>query len=142
MTPAQIVALINSQIVSNGMSGITGPILNAILVAICNLFVSNAPPYRIVSASINFALTASDFRIGLLRTLNLAQTQVQLISITPGNEVVIQDLSGNFNAYPVTVLPPAGMSFAGGRASYVMSEDNQTARFAFYGQNVWGVEPA
>lgn len=142
MTPTAIIAQINQFIVSNGVGGITGPILNQILVAICNLFVANAPAYRIVSTSTNFTLLASDFRIGLLRTLSLATTQIQLISIAPGSEIVIQDLAGNFNAYPVTLLPPAGMTFSGGRTSYVMNQDNQTGRFAFYGQNIWGVEPA
>ena len=142
MTPTQILALINQYIVSNGVGAITAPILNNILTQIVNLFTSASPAYRIVSASTALALLTTDFRIGFLRTLNLANTQVQLVVITPGNEVVLQDLAGNFSQYPVTVLPPAGMQFSGGRASYVMNEDNQTARFAYLGQNIWGVEPA
>lgn len=142
MTPTQIIALINQYIVSNGVGGITGPILNQILVDIVNLFTSSAPAYRIVSVSTALTMLATDFRIGFLRTLNLAPTAVQLIAITPGNEVVIQDLAGNFSAYPITVSPPAGMTFAGGRTTYIMNEDNQTARFAYYGSNIWGVEPA
>lgn len=142
MTPTQILALINQYIVSNGVGQITGPILNEILTAIVNLFSTAAPAYRTISLSTNTTLLTTDYRVGFLRTLNLATTQVQLVTITPGNEFVIQDLAGNFSTYPVTVLPPAGMQFAGGRTTYVMNEDNQTARFAYYGQNLWGVEPA
>lgn len=142
MTPTAIIALINQYIISNGQGLITGPILNGILIDIVNLFTTSTPAYRIVSTSTLQTLTTTDFRVGFLRNLNLAAMNVQLVIITPGQEVVLQDLAGNFSAYPVTVLPPAGMTFSGGRTAYVMNEDNQTARFAYYGQNLWGVEPA
>lgn len=142
MTPTQILALINQYIVSNGQGLINGPILNQILTAIVGLFTNSAPAARIVTLSTNMTMLASDFRVGFQRTLNLATTQVQLIAIAVGDEVVIQDLSGNFNAYPVTILPPAGNTFSGGRTSYVMNQNNQTARFAYYGSNIWGTEPS
>jgi len=142
MTPTQILALINQYIVSNGVGAITGPILNNILTQIVNLFTTSSFASRIITASTAQTLLSSDYRVGFLRTLNLNATTVQLIGITVGNEVIIQDLAGNFSTYPVTVLPPAGSTFSGGRASYAMNEDNQTARFAYYGSNIWGVEPA
>ena len=142
MTPTQILALINQYIVSNGAGLITGPILNQILTAIVGLFTSSAPASRIISSSTGTTLLTTDYRVGFLRTLNLSATAVALPTITVGQELVVQDLGGNFSAYPVTISPPAGMTFSGGRTTYVMNEDNQTARFAFYGQNIWGVEPA
>jgi hypothetical protein len=142
MTPAAILALINQQITSNGMGAITGPILNNILSLIVGLFTSVSPASKVVSASTTYTFLSTDVRVGFLRTLNLAATTVQLVAIGVGSEVIIQDLAGNFSAYPVTVLPPAGTTFSGGRTTYVMNEDNQTARFAFYGNNIFGVEPA
>ena len=142
MTPAQIIAIINAQIVSNGIGGITGPVLNSILVAICNLFTSAPSASRIVSASTAFTTLATDVRIGFLRTLSLAPTAVQLYAYPTGSEIILQDLAGNFSTYPVTLSAPAGQTFSGGRTTYVMNEDNQTARFYFYGSNILGVEPA
>ena len=144
MTPAQILALIASTIVTNGVGAITAANLAPILNAIVNLFTTTSPAARIYSVSTTLTIALTDFRIGLQRTINLAAFNAQLPTPGPtniGQEWVIQDLSGNLSGYPVTVLPPAGMTIVG-RASYVMNEDNQTSRFAFYGANLWGVEPA
>ena len=142
MTPAQILALIASTIVTNGVGAITAANLAPILNAIVNLFTTTSPASRIYSASTTLAIAVTDFRIGLQRLVNLNAMTAQLpLSAAIGQEFVLQDLAGNFSQYPVTVLPPAGMTIVG-RASYVMNEDNQTSRFAFYGANIWGVEPA
>ena len=142
MTPAQILALIASTIVTNGIGGITAANLAPILNAIVNLFTTTSPAARIYSASTTLTIAATDFRIGLQRLINLNAMNAQLpLAAAIGQEFVLQDLAGNFSQYPVTVLPPAGMTIVG-RASYVMNEDNQTSRFAFYGANLWGVEPA
>ena len=142
MTPAQILALIASTIVTNGIGGITAANLAPILNAIVNLFTTTSPAARIYSASTTLTIAVTDFRVGLQRTINLNAMNAQLpLAAAIGQEFVLQDLAGNFSQYPVTVLPPAGMTIVG-RASYVMNEDNQTSRFAFYGANLWGVEPA
>ena len=99
-------------------------------------------PSRIVTASVATSLLTSDYRVGFLRSVGLAAFTAQLPTANVSQEFILQDLSGNFNVYPVTVLPPAGTTFSANRASYVMNENNQTTRFAFYGQNVWGVESA
>ena len=96
---------------------------------------------RIVTTS-SASISTSDYRVGFLRSTGLAAFTVQLPTSSVSQEFVLQDLSGNFNAYPVTVLPSAGTTFSANRTSYVMNENNQTTRFAFYGQNVWGVESA
>ena len=144
MTPAQILALINAVIVSNDIGAITGPQLNVILTAIVNLFTTNPNTPQIVTASTPLTIVATTLRYGFQRTLSLAAMNAQLPALTAGQigtEFVLQDLVGNFSAYPVTVLPPAGQTIVG-RNSYVMNEDNQTSRFYFYGANLWGVEPA
>ena len=142
MTPAQILALIASTIVTNGIGGITAANLAPILNAIVNLFTTTSPAARIYSASTTLTIAVTDFRVGLQRLINLNAMNAQLpLAAAIGQEFVLQDLAGNFSQYPVTVLPPAGMTIVG-RASYVMNEDNQTSRFAFYGANLWGVEPA
>ena len=142
MTPAQILALIASTIYSNGVGAITGPNLATILNAIVGLFSSVVPASTIITASTAYVITVAQYRLGFLRTLNLAAMSATLpTGATSGQEFILQDLAGNFSTYPVTVYPSAGSTFSGGRTSYVMNEDNQTARFAFYG-SVWGVEPA
>lgn len=143
MTPTQILALINAQIISNGMGAVTGPILGNILRLIVGLFTTPSTPARIVSISALVTVSAqSDFRIGFQRTLNLAPLNAQLpFDANVGQEFVLQDLVGNMSQFPVTVVPPVGMTIVG-RMNYVMNEDNQTSRFAYYGSNIWGVEPA
>lgn len=143
MTPAQILALINMQIISNGVGQITGPILNNILVQIVNLFTTVVPASRVVNSSSALAVLLTDNRIGINRTTSLSAMTTALPSgATPGQEFILADLSGNMNAYPNVVSAPAGTTFSGGRTTYTMNENNQTVRFAYYGQNLWGVEAA
>jgi hypothetical protein len=141
MTPSQVIALINAAITSNGVGAITGPILNSILIAIVNLFSSAPALARIITASTPATIALTDNRVGFLRSTSLGATTAQMPTGAAINqEFIIQDLSGNFFNYPITVLAPSGQTFAGGRGQYVMNENNQTARFAYYGSNVWGVE--
>lgn len=140
MNAAQVIALINQYITSNGIGAITGPILNQVLQAIVNLFTATYPPAQTVTTSTLFTFTLSMFRVGFQRTLNVAAFNVQLpAGALVGQEFVIQDLQGNFQSYPVTVLPPAGQTITG-RPSYTISEDFGTARFTYYGSSLWGVE--
>ena len=141
MTPTQLISLINAEINDNTPDGITGEILNNILVQMINLQQSSLTG-RLITSSAAVTLLATDFRVGFNRTAGLAATQVQLVVPSGGPEVVIQDLAGNFSTYPLTVSPPGGQYFAGNRTTYTMNEDNQTARFAYYGSGLWGVEPS
>lgn len=140
MTPAQILALIQAQITSNGIGAITGPIMSNILTQIVNLFIGPQAAARIISTSTPIAVLLSDVYIGILRTINLAPTTVNLpAGAAVGQPFIIQDLNGNFNAFPVTVVPPVGMTIAG-LANFVLDQDRQSARLVFYGQNIWGIE--
>ena len=140
MTPTQVLALINQYIVANGVGAITGPILNTILTAIVNLFASStAFPARVVNVSA-LAIVLTDYAIGMQRTTGLSAFSTTLPSgASIGQEFVVQDLTGNCNAYPITFVAPVGNTIAG-LAQYVMDEDRQTVRFRYYGVNVWGVE--
>lgn len=140
MTPSAILALIAAQITSNGVGGITGPILNNILTQIVNLFATSTPAAQIVTSSATLTLLNTNFRVGLQRNINVSAMNVLLPSSAGiGQEFVIQDLTGNFQAFPATVAPPGGHTIAG-LGSYTMNVNRQTKRFAYYGSNVWGVE--
>ena len=139
MTPTQILALINQYIVSNGQGLITGPILNQILTAIVNLFTTSAAAAaRIVSASTTLTVLSTDQYIGFQRSFGVVAMVANLPVFSIGQAVTLTDLSGNFNASPVTVTPPVGHSIVG-RATYVMNEDFQSATFRYYGANSWGL---
>ena len=142
MTPAQIIALINAQITSNGIGAITGPILNNLLQLIVGLFTSptGSFPARLVSTSTALNILLTDYAIGLQRTFSLSAMTINLPSgATIGQSFVIDDLVGNLNAYPATLTPPVGQTIAG-RATYVMDQNFQSAIVRYYGANVWGIE--
>lgn len=140
MTPAAILALINQYIVSNGVGGITGPILNSILTSIVNLFTTGSvASARIVTASTTLTVLLTDQSIGLQRNFGLSAMIVQLPSgILIGQQFTIEDLVGNLQAYPATVTPPPGHAIAG-LPTYVMNEDRQSSTFRYYGASVWSV---
>jgi hypothetical protein len=143
LTPSQILALINSEIVPNGIQGITGQELNVILVQIVGLFQNPLLPSRIVTTStlLNVA-AATDYRIGFQRSVALQPFSIQLDPASAvSQEYVFQDLTGNFNSFPATVLPPAGHNITG-RPSIQLQEDYGTGRFVYFGNNVWSVELA
>lgn len=141
-TPAEIIAYINQNIGPNGAGKITGATLEQAMLYLIGQSVSSSGQSRVITSSANFATLSSDYRIGLNRTASPAAMQITLVIPDAIPEIVIQDLAGNFNRYPVTILPPTAQNFAGGRTSYVMNEDNMTGRFFYWGQGIWGVEPA
>lgn len=99
-------------------------------------------PNRTVSTSGAFNTTTADANgsIGLYRTGGLGVSSTILPSnAVAGQTYTYQDLVGNFNAYPLTVSAPAGMSIAG-LSAFVCNVNRQTAIFTYYGSNIWGVE--
>lgn len=95
-------------------------------------------PARIITSSANFNILTTDFSIGLNRTAGLAATQASLPNgALVGQEFEILDLVGNFNGYPITVVPPAGT--ISGRVNWVLNEDHGGGRFRYFGTNLWGV---
>lgn len=100
--------------------------------------VATGSPARIITSSANFDVDLTDGFIGLNRTAALAATQATIpAGFEPGDSFVIQDLQGNFNAYPVTVVPPAGV--IAGAAQWVLNTDRGSGKFTYYGSNIWGV---
>jgi hypothetical protein len=102
---------------------------------------ANIKPAVVITTSANFTIMAAQYHIGLARTAAPAATQITLPTLgagAVGQEFVIEDLVGNFNAFNVTVVPPAGNTIAG-LASTVLNRDGQSAKFTWYGDNLWSV---
>lgn len=92
---------------------------------------------RVRSSSSNFAISSSDFAIGLRRTVKPHATVVRLpADAKPGQEFAIDDLAGNFNKFPVTIVAPAGHSFRDSH-EFVLNEDGQSATVRYYGAKRW-----
>jgi len=103
-----------------------------------------ANPNRIVSASGAFTITTADAfgKIGLQRTSGVAPSSTTLpANASAGQTYTIEDLVGNFQANPVTVNAPGGMSIAG-LSAFVMNTNRQSCTFTYYGNNIWSVANA
>lgn len=96
-------------------------------------------PARIITTSTNITLLPTDYRIGVRRTAGVAIFDIQMLAIPVGNSVRISDLSGNFFAFPVRVLPPAGHDIAG-FTNYTMNIDASSWEFAYFGDLHWDIE--
>lgn len=97
-------------------------------------------PARIVVSSAPLNVLLSDYRIGLNRSAGVAAMNILLPAVTNANigqEWVIEDLKGNLQGAPATVIPPVGTITDA--ANYVMTENKQSATFAYYGTNLWSV---
>lgn len=101
---------------------------------------TNINSSKIITLSGVFTISsATDYRVGLSRTTSLAPSSVVLPSdASVGQAFKIEDLAANFQAYPVTITPPAGQTIAS-LTSFVMNVNRQSTEFAFYGSNVWSV---
>lgn len=103
---------------------------------------SSIKPARIVTVSTPLAISAADYAIGLNRMVGPAATAASLpAGAQNGQEFELSDLSKNFNAFPVTVTPPAGDSIAGD-GTFVLNVNKQVARFKKYtqgGSAIWSV---
>ena len=100
-------------------------------------------PSRIITASGVFVMTNADANggIGLNRLIAPAVSSTTLPGTAlAGQLYAIEDLAKNFNAYPVTVNAPVGMSIAGA-ASVVLNVNGQCGYFRFYGSNIWSFKP-
>lgn len=97
-------------------------------------------PVRTITASGAFVTTTADKSIGLDRVSALAPSSTTLPdAATEGQEFCYEDLSSNFQAYPLTVNAPAGMNISNA-ASIVLNVNKQCAYFKYYGNNTWSVK--
>lgn len=96
-----------------------------------------ARPARVVTSSATLNLSLADYRVGLSRSVAPAATTVNLpTGPSNGAEWVVEDLLGNFNAFPITFVAPGGTTFAvGGGTNYGFNEDFGSAKLAFYAAN-------
>jgi hypothetical protein len=100
-------------------------------------------PARIVTASGPFTMTTADVTggVGLNRTTSVNVSSTTLpAGVAQGQIYAIEDLAANFNAYPVTVNAPAGMTIAGA-ANELLNVNRQCAYFRYYGSNIWSFKP-
>lgn len=100
-------------------------------------------PAREITLSGVFVMTTSDANgaVGLKRTTSLGVSSTTLPSAAVAGQVyAIEDLNNNFNAYPVTVNYPAGMTGPGG-SEQLLNNDGQCAYFRYYGSNIWSFKP-
>ena len=100
-------------------------------------------PSRIITASGVFVMTNADANggVGLNRTAAPAVSSTTLPDTAlAGQLYAIEDLAKNFNAYPVTVNAPVGMSLAGA-ALVVLNVNGQCGYFRYYGSNIWSFKP-
>jgi hypothetical protein len=94
-----------------------------------------------ITLSSTHAMAASDYAIGFNRTLSVSATTVNLPpngTVQPGQEFVIEDLAGNFDTFPITLVPSAGT--IGGQAQWVLNTPGQSATVRYYGSNLWGIK--
>jgi hypothetical protein len=98
-------------------------------------------PARLITASGAFTMLTSDAwgGVGLNRIAAPAVSSTTLpTGATNGDLYAIEDIAGNFNAYPVTVTYPGGTTGPGGAASQVLNVNRQCAYFRYYsGSTVW-----
>lgn len=96
-------------------------------------------PARIVTISGSFPLTTSDANggVGLRRVSGVANSSTELpADALVGQTYTVEDLVGNFQAFPCTVAAPAGMTIAG-ETSIILNVNRQSATFRYYGSNLW-----
>ena len=96
---------------------------------------------RIVTSSEDLQITKSDHAIGLKRTIKPHKTIVMLpADADPDQEFVIDDLEGNFNHVPVTVLTPDGHTFLKNKREYGLPIDWGHFAFRYFGDKTWSAE--
>lgn len=102
----------------------------------------NVGPNRILTSSGTFTTNLSDAfgRIGLLRTLGVGASSTTLpAGAIAGQTYTYEDLVGNFNAFPLTIFAPGGMSLAG-LASFTANVNRQSVTFCYYGSSIWSID--
>lgn len=99
-------------------------------------------PAAVITASANLNIAVNQYALGFARVAGVAALNAQLLGASQvGQEFVIEDLVGNFNAFPVTILPPVGDTISS-NASWVCNRDNGSWRVRKYANNFWGISNA
>jgi hypothetical protein len=101
-------------------------------------------PARTITSSGAFTMSTSDANGGILldRLVGPGVSSTTLpAGATNGQLYAIEDGAKNFNAFPVTVIAPAGTTIAG-QTSVTLNVNGQCAYFRFYADsNIWSFKP-
>jgi hypothetical protein len=97
-------------------------------------------PSRTITTSTNFNILVTDGAVALARVAGVAACSGTLpAGATVGQKFKVADIVGNFQAAPVTILPPAGGNIAG-LSEIVLNVNRKTAEFQYHGNSTWSVE--
>jgi hypothetical protein len=100
---------------------------------------SSTSASRTITSSANFNVLVTDYALAMARTAGVAATTATLPATAAlGQKFRIADVVGNFQAFPVTALAPAGHNIAG-LASIVMNVNRKSVEFEYHGSATWGV---
>jgi hypothetical protein len=95
-------------------------------------------PARVITANGAFVLTNADGSVGLARAAPAVSNTTLPPAPVNGQVVSIEDLSGNFAQFPVTVAPNAGQAIRNFPGSVVLNVNGQCAVFKYYNTGaVW-----
>lgn len=138
-----IVAMTRGQEGTNALNWLANDLAQSLWTAGCAQAMVQAitfNPARIVTLSGVFTMTTADSAVGLQRTTSVAASSTTLpTGSSVGQTYAIEDLIGNFQAYPVTVNAPAGQNIAN-LSTVVLNVNRQAAQFRYYGSNEWSVD--
>jgi hypothetical protein len=138
-----IVAMTRGQEGTNALNWLANDLAQSLWTAGCAQAMIQAVTYqpaRIITLSGVFVMSTSDDAIGLQRTTSIAASSTTLPSgSSVGQTYTIEDLVGNFQAYPVTVNAPAGQNISN-LSAVVLNVNRQSATFRYYGSNEWSVD--
>jgi hypothetical protein len=96
-------------------------------------------PSRTITSSANFNILTTDYALAMDRTAGLAAQTATLPSTAAiGQKFKVADVVGNFQAFPVTVVAPAGHNIAG-LAEIVMNVNRKPAEYEYHGNSTWSV---
>jgi hypothetical protein len=107
------------------------------------LQVSTLYPSRTVTTSGAFTMSTADANgyVNLNRTAGVGVSSTTLpANAEQGQTYSVADLARNFNAYPVTVNAPAGMTIQT-EDSVLLNVNGQVAIFEYAGNNIWSFKP-
>lgn len=126
-----IVNQLNEAVLDNGnLTTLVGQLTAAIQQA-----AGSGRPGRIVTSSAALTVNLTDYYIWLQRAAGVAAMNTNLpAGANVGQDFVIQDIQGNMQAYPLTLVPPAGQTIPGGK---VLAEDFGTIVATYAGSNLW-----
>jgi hypothetical protein len=96
---------------------------------------------RLYASNATLAVLASDYSIGVQRSAPVLGQVAQLPVPATNQEFQIQDVSGNFNAYPLILTPPAGHNIAGlpANQTWPLNVNRGTWIMHYYGSSTWGI---